>query len=363
MKKTTKLVASIAAMMMVLALASCKSKEEKLAEQLLKELETNVVALETAAKTNDGETFNTASAEVERKFSELSSLVKENELSESIKASYDEVAKRIETAQDSAPVSEKDFLYKLALDGNGIIITQYNGLNKTLKIPETIEGLPVVVIAKIGNKVVKNIVIPKNVIALGDKSFQGCNQLKKVTLSEGLEVIGDMAFDGLNSLESINFPTTLKAIGTRAFRGTSLKNVELKEGLLYVGYSAFDCWLDYISIPKTFKGMMKQNSNSHATLASLSKNADLSKIVIPEDFNISIFNSSYARYGNKTLSDIKFLVPAESSASFEKMLREHTAQIFSYAPQSDPTAKEAQEFINTYYKMCTGIVTILSECR
>ena len=96
-----------------------------------------------------------------------------------------------------------DLLYSIN-DGQ-VIITGYEGSNKGVIIPNTIENLPVT--------------------AIGKDAFKDCTYLSEITLPNTLVSIGWSAFSGCVSLESINITNNVTSIESYAFSNyTSLTN-------------------------------------------------------------------------------------------------------------------------------------------
>lgn len=63
----------------------------------------------------------------------------------------------------------------------------------------------------------RDVMIPRSVISLGNRCFFGCSTLSNITFSSGLKSIGDQCFYGCSRLESLNFPSSLTHIGDNAF--------------------------------------------------------------------------------------------------------------------------------------------------
>ncbi|MDR2444745.1 MAG: leucine-rich repeat domain-containing protein [Spirochaetaceae bacterium] len=103
-------------------------------------------------------------------------------------------------AQDS-----KLFVTSVEVEGStkSLVITGYNGTEKAIVIPASIDGLPV---RKIGDgafrlKGLTGVVIPNGVEAIGNQAFFG-NQLELVIIPPSVKVISDSAFDS-NMLERV----------------------------------------------------------------------------------------------------------------------------------------------------------------
>lgn len=96
------------------------------------------------------------------------------------------------------------------------------------------------------------LVIPDNVITIGEAAFERCDSLTAITLSNNLKVIENTAFSTCLSLTSIDFPASLTSIGDEAFFVCNLlTSVILPDSLTHIGEDAFfSCAaLKTISIP------------------------------------------------------------------------------------------------------------------
>ena len=89
---------------------------------------------------------------------------------------------------------------------------------------------------------VRNVVIPKEVTAIGTQAFGNCFNLKTVTFEEGsqLKTIGVQAFGNCTALESIVIPEGVTSIGDQAFGGCkNLKSVTIPASVTSIGEQAF----------------------------------------------------------------------------------------------------------------------------
>jgi len=134
---------------------------------------------------------------------------------------------------------ESDFEVILTEDNEGVVISKYVGTSKTVRIPATIQGMPVRVIgfsAFRGNKDVTSVVIPEGVfrieanyysnIATGawssEGAFAGCTSLSSVTLPSTLTDIGAGVFINCSTLQTITLPANLTEIGAYVFQNSGL---------------------------------------------------------------------------------------------------------------------------------------------
>ena len=89
-----------------------------------------------------------------------------------------------------------------------IIITGYSGDSNDLKVPDTINGKPVTIIAK---KAFKNftslvsIALPKELKTIGEEAFCGCTSLTEITIPESVTKIEAYAFGECDNLKKINW--------------------------------------------------------------------------------------------------------------------------------------------------------------
>ena len=86
----------------------------------------------------------------------------------------------------------------------------------------------------------RSVILPKKVQAIGFETFLMCSQLTSVTLPSDLTAIWGYAFSGCTSLVSLQFPSGLTSIGHNAFYGcTSLTSLQFPSNLTSIGASAF----------------------------------------------------------------------------------------------------------------------------
>jgi hypothetical protein len=185
----------------------------------------------------------------------------------------------------------------------GIILTSYRGTKTQLKVPDTIEGYPVVGIdgecfavgvvtdvyfpdtvkyfewghsttsvlsgeLKIPNGVtiivgpynygispktivqnITKVVIPDTVSIIDSFAFKDLKSLTGIIIPDSVTKIGSSAFEDCQSLLQINLPADLAEIGENAFTGTSWLDAQ-PNGMIYVNKIAY-----------TYKGEMPPDTN------------------------------------------------------------------------------------------------------
>jgi hypothetical protein len=142
--------------------------------------------------------------------------------------------------------TEADFEVGLTEDGNGVVIAKYTGKTAVVRIPATIQGMPVKEIggslaypsyapgAFSGNGTITSVVIPEGVTIIGDAAFSSCNKLTSVTIPEGVVKIGEIAFR-FSPLTAVTLPQSLKVIGNAAFSKTNISAITIPAGVTVEG--------------------------------------------------------------------------------------------------------------------------------
>jgi hypothetical protein len=151
---------------------------------------------------------------------------------------------------------EQDFIVDLSSDYRSIVITGYTGIVAQVKIPATIQGIPVRAIAAssfAGNRILNSVEIPESVTYIGSYAFANCRNLMRVTLPSSLTYIGESIFAD-TGLQSVVIPEGVTTIGRNAFSGcTRLYTLSLPSTIVSIDYLAFNnCTsLTTINIPNS----------------------------------------------------------------------------------------------------------------
>ena len=106
----------------------------------------------------------------------------------------------------------KDFKYNIT--PFGCFISEYNGTDKIVIVPEKIAGCEVREIstsAFAANKLIEKVVLPEGVDFVGSYAFAGCENLKTLILPETLRKISYNVFLDCKSLKKIQFNGSKKS--------------------------------------------------------------------------------------------------------------------------------------------------------
>ena len=133
---------------------------------------------------------------------------------------------------------------------NAGVLEQYYGVSDSVVIPNNV--------MEIGNcafddcETLLSVSIPDNVIEIGAAAFRGCRSLKSISIPEGVMEIHDSTFIQCISLESVSIPKSVRIIEENAFRAcVSLSSIVVPDGVIKIYDKAFfDCMhLVSINIP------------------------------------------------------------------------------------------------------------------
>jgi hypothetical protein len=237
---------AVIVVMAVIALAGCKSKEQK-------ELENLNAAFASLDESAIAEYAQTLSSEI------IVAALKDADPKAVTLVLNNASPALVTTLVQAMPTPASDFSFGQTADRKGVVITGYTGRGGAVLIPPTIEDLPVLEIgieAFMGRaygggwypasnitsivipdsvriirsrafyyaRNISSLVIPDSVVSIespsGDSwsgAFEAMTNLTRVTLPDGLKVIPLNAFAACNRLISINLPASLESIGSSAF--------------------------------------------------------------------------------------------------------------------------------------------------
>ncbi len=102
---------------------------------------------------------------------------------------------------------------------------------------ETLQRYPI-------NKSETSYNIPDGVKSIGERAFEGCENIENIIIPSSVANIEDYAFSYCNAIESINIPHGTLSLGRYVFNNCSnLKTVNISDSVTSIGTHAFeDCW-------------------------------------------------------------------------------------------------------------------------
>ena len=157
-------------------------------------------------------------------------------------------------AQTDIPV-DGDFKLEPLEDKVSCKAIRYIGYEEEVTVPGTLRSLVVTGLYQTFSdcSLLESVILPETVESLENMCFWKCTSLKRVELQEGLKSIGLCSFGGCVALENIEFPESLEKVDDMVFISCiSLKELTFGKNLKSIGSKAFyGCAsLEKIRVPK-----------------------------------------------------------------------------------------------------------------
>ena len=134
----------------------------------------------------------------------------------------------------------------------GMIVTDYEGTDKDVVIPNYVGSVPVIGIGEdaFTNTSITSVSLSKNTIWLGQEAFYNCNKLTSVDFNGAkLTEIPYSAFYG-TAITSITLPESVTKLGERAFYNSSLAEINYENITYFGSYSLNTLCLPYVYLTK-----------------------------------------------------------------------------------------------------------------
>ncbi len=148
-----------------------------------------------------------------------------------------------EPSTESNRVEMVDYQYRVDKENEEVTLTKYIGSDKTPTIPETVAGFNVTTIgsACFKSSKITSVYIPKTVTNINTAAFNNCQSLKSVYfLGTNYVDIGESVFENCIALSNVSLSANTTAIGANAFANcTSLKKLKIPESVTVIGQNAF----------------------------------------------------------------------------------------------------------------------------
>lgn len=206
------------------------------------------------------------------------------------------------------------------LEDDSAIITQYNGEDEEIVVPDKIDGHKIV---RIGNKAfssnprddrekylrlkkLKKVTLPNSLISIGKSAFYNCSNLVEISVPDSVKYISDSAFSGCDSLSKLDLPKGLIYLGEYALFGTAIETLNL--GNMLDEISRALCWdctaLKTVSISDSITSIGDNAFDSCENLKSLDIPKSVSYISPGAFYNCSALESINIAEGNENYSSI-----------------------------------------------------------
>jgi hypothetical protein len=258
--------------------------------------------------------------------------------------------------------TEADFDVTLTEDGEGVVITQYTGSATVVKIPDTIQGMPV---KEIGEKAfafdppyrrnetdrrITAVTLPAGLIKIGNYAF-GRSKLTSVVIPSGVTEIANAIFDNCESLASVSLPDTVTRIGSSAFSGcAALRSITLPPNLAYLGSSAFSfSGLTSVTIPGTLGEWVEDNGydEGEAIKNCFDGCSSLTTVIIGEGIT---------QIGSQVFNKCKALTSVTLPSTIQKIGRQAFQDCSALTTITIPNSVEKIEFKDYVFDGCSKIL-------
>lgn len=162
--------------------------------------------------------------------------------------------------------------YKLLDDESGIKVTGYTGTGNAVRVPETIDGKPVVEV-RFSELQAEEIILPTSLkeadiweckpkyinIPCDDMSISGEYALEKVYIEDNVTVISAALFANQHSLEQVRMGSDIKVIEEGAFQSCdALRELEIPEGVEYIADAFRYTNFTELKLPNSLVGLHKE---------------------------------------------------------------------------------------------------------
>ena len=156
---------------------------------------------------------------------------------------------------DQTILEDGDFRYEPLTDGKACQITRYTGYDEDVSVPDKLQNLEVTALYQTFSdcSLVETVVLPATIELIDNMAFWKCTSLKRVEIQEGLTRIGRCSFGGCIALKDIVFPESLETVEDMVFISCiELKELTFGKNLKSIGSQAFTgCVnLDKVKVPK-----------------------------------------------------------------------------------------------------------------
>ena len=174
--------------------------------------------------------------------------------------------------------TEGDYTYKISKE-SAVITKCATTVSGEITVPSSLGGYPVTELSNnsfYNCKKITRIVLPEGIKKLGTSVFWKCSALQSVVLPQSLSVISSKTFNECTALTGIDFGG-VREISSYAFAGcTSLRSVDVPEGVDMVWEFAFSgCTaLESVSYPSTLKDLMPRACDGCYSLTRFSVDPD-----------------------------------------------------------------------------------------
>jgi len=137
-----------------------------------------------------------------------------------------------------------DFSVELTADGNGVLIKRYLGKVLAVRVPDTIEGMPVREIGReafhgLDTAKITSVILPQGLTKIWERAFIYQVNLAAVVIPNSVIEIGNEAFRQCTVLKSVDIPDSVTVLGKIVFYQSGIERFTLGKGITVIPENLF----------------------------------------------------------------------------------------------------------------------------
>ena len=216
---------------------------------------------------------------------------------------------------------------ELVAGGQYTVVGIGTATDKVIVVPAAYQGLPVTSIANkafMGNADITAVVIPDSITSIGSEAFRNCGALNTVVASGGSLLLGESVFRDCVNLEKADISSRLSSIPQFAFSGCKkLRSFAFSSGLKTIEWRAFyecEALADFV-LPTDLETIGAEAFSGCKTLTSVTVTQNVREIGVNAfsgcsgiaSLNVARGNVNYYSANNCIISRNKLVVGCKTS--------------------------------------------------
>lgn len=173
----------------------------------------------------------------------------------------------------TVPKSDFDFVWT---EEGGLALSEYRGTSDKVKVPEEINGVPVIELYSdvFSDSTMKEITLPKHLKTIDTYAFRNCKGLTKITIPNSVREIEAHVFSGCTNLKEIHIPDTVEYTDGTAFESTPWWESR-DDGVFYIGKNA-------VAIKGKIPDRVVFKDGTRVISATALKGVNISRLEVPD---------------------------------------------------------------------------------
>ena len=248
------------------------------------------------------------------------------------------------------PAPASDFIY--VDNGSEVQINGYQGRGGVVRIPDTIDEMPVTRMAPNafkGNESITGVVFPMNLTVIPEHAFEQCTSLSEIVFPDNLKCIEYCAFAYTNLHGVIILPHTLQTLECNAFMlCDKITGIVINSDCDIESYGLVNIYnLEFLYIAEGSKGTIGDNitNSSVLTEAIIPKDVKINGDAFPGANQLTIYTpagSDAEKYAKANFIQVNTEDYEEKKAEYEKLYGTDSEGYMKSVPDSKPRSADEQ---------------------